>query len=312
MVILMTFAMLWHQNIKQNFLQHLAIVNISRMSVSQPLRELISNCALPANEARILLAQILEKHYQLPRSALLSRDDMNLNEQAFLEWERVVSRRMGGEPIAYILGKKSFHNIELQVGPEVLIPRPETELLVEIVLTEITKLNKCTRVLDLGTGSGAIALSIASAAPLALLVATDQSTEALAIAKQNAHSLSLLDQVQFLMGNWYAALTEQGQFDVIVSNPPYIANQDPHLTQGDLRFEPISALTDHGSGLGCLEIIIAGADQYLRPGGLIAVEHGFDQSEAVLGLMKLVDLIDVQSHLDLAGHYRVTSGRKRL
>ena len=272
----------------------------------------MSNCALPANEARILLAQILEKHYQLSRSALLSRDDMNLNEQAFLEWERVVSRRMGGEPIAYILGKKSFHNIELQVGPEVLIPRPETELLVEIVLTEITKLNKCTRVLDLGTGSGAIALSIASAAPLALLVATDQSTEALAIAKQNAHSLSLLDQVQFLMGNWYAALTEQGQFDVIVSNPPYIANQDPHLTQGDLRFEPISALTDHGSGLGCLEIIIAGADQYLRPGGLIAVEHGFDQSEAVLGLMKLVDLIDVQSHLDLAGHYRVTSGRKRL
>jgi release factor glutamine methyltransferase len=281
------------------------------MSVSQPLRELISNCALPANEARILLAQILEKHYQLPRSALLSRDDMNLNEQAFLEWERLVSRRMGGEPIAYILGKKGFHNIELQVGSGVLIPRPETELLVEIVLAKIAQSAKRTRVLDLGTGSGAIALSIASAAPLAWLVATDQSTEALAIAKRNAQSLNLLDQVQFLRGSWYAALPEEGQFDVIVSNPPYIAHQDPHLTQGDLRFEPQSALTDYACGLSCLEIIIAGADQYLKPGGLIAVEHGFDQSEAVVGLMKGVGLIEVQSHLDLAGHSRAASGRKR-
>jgi release factor glutamine methyltransferase len=282
------------------------------MRVSQSLRELISNCALPANEARILLAYILEKHYQLSRSALLSRDDMSLSEQAFGEWESLVSRRALGEPIAYILGKKGFHNIELEVGPGVLIPRSETELLVEIALTEITKLNKHTRVLDLGTGSGAIALSIASAAPPTSLVATDQSTEALAIAKKNAYSLNLLDQVQFLLGSWYAALTEPSQFDVIVSNPPYIANQDPHLTQGDLRFEPESALTDYASGLGCLEIIITGAGQYLKPDGLIAVEHGFDQSEAVMGLMKAVGLIDVQAHLDLAGHCRVASGRKWL
>jgi len=299
-------------SIRRSFLQLLAIVNTSRMRVSQSLRELISNCALPANEARILLAHILEKHYQLPCSALLSRDDMSLNEQAFLEWERLVSRRMHGEPIAYILGRKGFHNIELQVGPGVLIPRPETELLVEIALTEIAILNKPIKVLDLGTGSGAIALSIASAAPLASVIATDQSTEALAIAKQNAQSLNLLDQAQFLLGNWYAALTEPSQFDVIVSNPPYISHQDPHLSQGDLLFEPVSALTDYGTGLGCLEIIIAGADQYLKPGGLIAVEHGFDQSEAVMGLMKAADLIDVQAHLDLAGHCRVASGRKRL
>jgi len=281
------------------------------MSVSQPLREFISNCALPANEARILLAHILEKHYQLPRSALLSRDDMTLHEQAFQEWESLVSRRVDGEPIAYILGKKGFHNIELQVGSGVLIPRPETELLVEIVLAEIAQSAKRTRVLDLGTGSGAIALSIARATPLAALIATDQSTEALAIAKQNAQSLNLLDQVQFLLGNWYEVLAEQGLFDVIVSNPPYIAHQDPHLTQGDLRFEPQSALTDNASGLSCLEIIIAGADQYLKPSGLIAVEHGFDQSDAVVGLMKAAGLIDVQVHLDLAGHFRAASGRKR-
>jgi release factor glutamine methyltransferase len=282
------------------------------MSINQSLRELISNCALPANEARILLAHLLEKHYQLPRSALLSRDDMGLNEQAFEEWESLISRRLHGEPIAYILGKKGFHNIELQVGPGVLIPRPETELLVEIALTEITKLNRATKVLDLGTGSGAIALSIASAAPLASLLAIDRSTEALDIAKQNAEFLNLTDRVQLSQGSWYEALVQGNQFDVILSNPPYIANQDPHLTQGDLRFEPESALTDYASGLSCLEVIIAGADQYLKAGGLIAVEHGFDQSEAVLELMKEAGLIDVQAHLDLAGHCRTASGRKRL
>ena len=282
------------------------------MSLSQSLRELISNCTLPANEARILLAHLLEKHYQLPRSALLSRDDMSLDEQAFQEWGSLVSRRVNGEPIAYILGKKGFHNIELQVGPGVLIPRPETELLVEIALAEITKLNKPTKILDLGTGSGAIALSIASATPLASLLATDRSVEALAIARQNAALLNLTDRVQFLQGSWYGALVKPDQFEVIISNPPYIANQDPHLTQGDLRFEPESALTDYASGLSCLEIIIAGADQYLKAGGLIALEHGFDQSEAVVGLMKEAGLIDIQVHLDLVGHCRAASGRKRL
>lgn len=282
------------------------------MSVSQSLRELISSCTLPANEARILLAYLLEKHHQLPRSALLSRDDMSLNKQAFQEWESLVSRRISGEPIAYILGKKGFHNIELLVGPGVLIPRPETELLVEIALAEITKLNRAAKVLDLGTGSGAIALSIASATALASLIATDQSPEALAIAKQNAQSLALSTQIQFAQGSWYEAVSPQDQFDVIVSNPPYIASQDPHLEQGDLRFEPESALTDYGSGLSCLQAIISEASKFLKSGGLIAVEHGYDQSEAVVELMKEASLVDVQVHQDLAGHYRAASGRKSL
>ena len=280
------------------------------MSVSQPLRELISNCTLPANEARILLAHLLEKYYQLPRSALLSRDDMTLNTAAQEEWESLISRRVNGEPIAYLLGKKGFHNIELLVGPGVLIPRPETELLVDIAIAEIANLNKPVKVLDLGTGSGAIALSIASASPLASVVATDQSTEALAIAIKNAESLNLTQHVQFLQGNWYEALIQQSQFDVIVSNPPYIANQDPHLVQGDLRFEPSSALTDYGSGLSCLQAIISDADRFLQPGGLITVEHGFDQSESVINLMKIAGLVDVQAHFDLAGHCRAVSGRK--
>jgi release factor glutamine methyltransferase len=194
----------------------------------------------------------------------------------------------------------------------VLIPRPETELLVDIALAEIAKLNKPARVLDLGTGSGAIALAIASAAPLASVIATDQSAEALVIAQQNAKALNLTKQLKFLQGSWYGALVQQGQFDVIVSNPPYIANQDPHLTQGDLRFEPSSALTDYGSGLSCLQAILLEAHKFLKPGGLIAVEHGFDQSESVVDLMKIADLIDVQVHLDLAGHSRVASGRKQL
>ncbi len=265
---------------------------------------------MQANEARILLAHLLEKHYQLPRSALLSRDDMHLNEQAFEEWGSLVSRRISGEPIAYILGKKGFHNIELQVGPGVLIPRPETELLVEIALAEITKLNKPTKVLDLGTGSGTIALSIASAAPYASVIATDQSAEALSIARQNGEILNLGDQVQFLQGSWYEAIDQKSHFDVIISNPPYIVDQDPHLSQGDLRFEPASALTDFGNGLSCLQEIISNADRFLKPGGLIAVEHGFDQSKAVVDLMKIVGLLDIQVHLDLAGHCRAASGRK--
>jgi release factor glutamine methyltransferase len=258
------------------------------------------------------MAHILEKHYQLPRSALLSRDDMTLDSMASAEWEALVTRRISGEPIAYILGKKGFHAIELIVAPGVLIPRPETELLVDIALAEIAKLNRSCKVLDLGTGSGAIALAIAKAAPLTSIVAGDQSTDALVIAKQNAEALQLGNQVQFMQGNWYEALGETSLFDVIVSNPPYIADDDLHLTQGDLRFEPLSALTDFASGVSCLEMIIDGANQYLKPGGLIVVEHGFDQSKAVIQMMKVAGLEGMQAHLDLAGHYRVASGRKRL
>jgi release factor glutamine methyltransferase len=165
-------------------------------------------------------------------------------------------------------------------------------------------------VLDLGTGSGAIALAIAHEAPNAIVTATDQSFEALVIANANAKYLDLESRVKFLQGDWYRALTEKILFDVILSNPPYIADQDPHLTQGDLRFEPISALTDHSSGLTCLETIINAASNHLKHKGLIAVEHGFDQSEAVADLMKTAGLQDIRIHQDLAGHNRVVSARK--
>ena len=280
------------------------------MSTNTSLRSLLSDSALPQNEAKILLAFVIEKHYQLPRSALLSRDEMELSLAALEQWRNLESKRLSGEPIAYLVGKRGFHDIELYVAPGVLIPRPETEILVEIALREIQTLNRPANILDLGTGSGAIALAIAHSAPQTIVTATDQSLEALAIAKMNAEQLGFSDRVQFAQGSWYEALKEAIPFDVILSNPPYIAAGDSHLSEGDLRFEPASALTDGASGLSCLEAIILQVHPYLKPGGLVAVEHGFDQSDTVVNLMKAAQLQEIQVHKDLAGHCRAVSGRK--
>lgn len=280
------------------------------MSEALSLRALLRESALVPAEAKILMAYVLDKHCQLPRSALLSRDDMVLGTEAMADWKVLEARRLNGEPIAYLVGKRGFHNIELYVAPGVLIPRPETELLVEIGLREIKRLNTPASILDLGTGSGAIALAIAHETPDIQITATDQSIEALEIAKINAEKLNTACRVQFLQGSWYEALDGNRPFDIILSNPPYISSQDTHLGRGDLRFEPISALTDHGNGLTCLEKIITGAKLHLNPNGLLALEHGFDQSEAVVALMKSAGLSDIQTYLDLGGHYRVASGRK--
>ena len=283
------------------------------MTTELSLRSILSQTRLPPNEARILLAYILDKYYQLPRSAIHSKDELEINSAAFSEWQELETKRLTGHPIAYLVGKKGFHNIELAVGPGVLIPRPETELLVEIGLQQIGLLKKTgatPKILDLGTGSGAIALAIANADPAVDVTATDQSTEALAIAQKNAILLGLSVRVHFARGNWYEALNPQERFDIILSNPPYINHQDLHLLQGDLRFEPLSALTDQANGLSCLQNIIAGASSFLAPKGFIAVEHGYDQSQAVIELMKSAGFSEIQAHQDLAGHYRVVSARK--
>ena len=280
------------------------------MSEDLSLRSLLRDSALSSAEAKILMAHVLEKYYQLPRSTLLSRDDMLLHAEAMADWKELEVRRLSGEPIAYLISKRGFHNIELYVAPGVLIPRPETELLVEIALREIKRLDTPASILDLGTGSGAIALAIAHEAPSAKLTATDQSLEALEIAKKNTGQLNVASRVQFFQGSWYDALDDYRSFDIILSNPPYIAAQDTHLSQGDLRFEPLSALTDHGDGLACLKAIISDANRHLNQNGLLAVEHGFDQSEAVVALMQSAGLRDIQTHLDLGGHHRVASGRK--
>jgi release factor glutamine methyltransferase len=290
------------------------------------LRSLLNETSLPKNEARMVLAHLLDIHLQLPKSALLTQDGMNVSDAFLQAWQLLEQRRLDGEPIAYLIGKRGFHAIELMVGPGVLIPRPETELLVDLGLDELRRiLNKknglnesdCSlNMLDLGTGSGAIALAIASSQPKVTVVATDASQAALDIAQQNATRLRLSDRVSFCLGNWYAALqslsSSSRHFDVILSNPPYIEADDPHLSQGDLRFEPPSALTDFGSGLTCLTAIIEGALAHLKPGGLLAVEHGFDQSPAVLEQLALAGFQDITPHRDLACHWRVASGRKAI
>jgi release factor glutamine methyltransferase len=288
------------------------------------LCSLLNETSLPKSEARVVLAHLLEIHLQLPKSALLTRDGMEVNDAFLQEWYLLEQRRLDGEPIAYLIGKRGFHAIELMVGAGVLIPRPETELLVDLGLDELQRilykkigLNESEHsltMLDLGTGSGAIALAIASSQPNVNVMATDASQAALDIAEQNAARLKLGDRVSFCLGNWYTALqtlsSPSGSFDLILSNPPYIQADDPHLSQGDLRFEPLSALTDFGSGLTCLATIVDGALAHLRPGGLLAVEHGFDQSPAVLERLALAGFQDITPHRDLAGHWRVASGRK--
>jgi release factor glutamine methyltransferase len=288
------------------------------------LRSLLHETSLPKNEARLVLAHLLEIHLQLPQSALLTQDDMALSDAFLQEWQLLEQRRLDGEPIAYLIGRRGFHAIELMVGPGVLIPRPETELLVDLGLDELRHLiNKnnslneseySLTMLDLGTGSGAIALAIAASQPNVTVVATDASQAALDIAQQNAAHLKLSDRVSFCLGHWYAALLTSGntdhRFDLILSNPPYIHADDPHLSKGDLRYEPPSALTDFGSGLTCLTAIINGALAHLKPGGLLAVEHGFDQSPAVLAQMAQAGFQDIRPYQDLAGHWRVASGRK--
>ena len=290
------------------------------------LRSVLNETRLPKNEARLVLAHLLEIHLQLPKSALLTHDETELSDAFFREWQLLEQRRLDGEPIAYLIGKRGFHAIELMVGPGVLIPRPETELLVDLGLDELQRIinknnalneSECSlTMLDLGTGSGAIALAIAASQPTVRVVATDASQTALDIAKQNAARLKLSDRVSFCLGSWYAALQTSGnsrhRFDLILSNPPYIEADDPHLSKGDLRFEPPSALTDFGSGLTCLSTIIDGAIAQLKPGGLLAVEHGFDQSPAVLERLALAGFQDMKPHRDLAGHWRVASGRKAI
>jgi len=288
------------------------------------MHSLLNETSLPKNEARVVLAHLLEIHLQLPKSALLTHDEIELSDAFLQEWQLLEQRRLDGEPIAYLIGKRGFHAIELMVRPGVLIPRPETELLVDLGLDglrhTIIKKNGLNEseysltMLDLGTGSGAIALAIASSQPYVTVVATDVSPAALEIAQRNASQLQLTDRVSFCLGNWYAALhslsAPSRHFDLILSNPPYIEADDPHLSEGDLRFEPPSALTDFGSGLTCLTAIIDGAQAHLKPGGLLAVEHGFDQSPAVLERLALAGFQDITPHRDLAGHWRAASGRK--
>lgn len=255
----------------------------------------------PRLDAELLLSQVSG----LSRAQLFARLDDVLQPEDVERFEALVARRLRGEPVAYLTGEKGFWTLNLQVTPAVLVPRPETELLVEWGL-ELLAGRSSPRIADLGTGSGALALSLASERPDAQVEATEASPAALTVAKANAHTLRL-ERVRFHEGHWFEPLQREA-YDLVVSNPPYIAHDDPHLAA--LAREPLSALTDGGDGLNALREIVTTAPDYLVPGGWLLVEHGYDQGAAVRALFEQAQLIDVGTRRDYGGRERATAGRR--
>lgn len=246
----------------------------------------------------------------LSRVQLITQDTCALDDAARAQLGELATRRLAGEPMAYLLGEREFFGRMFRVTPAVLIPRPDTEVLVEQALDRI-EAREAPTVLDMGTGSGIIAVSIALARPDACVWATDASADALAVAMSNAQALGAIN-LHGALGDWYGALAETDAppaFDLIISNPPYIAATDAHLNQGDLRFEPASALTDHADGLQHLRAIVAGAPARLAAGGWLLLEHGYDQGEAVCSLLAEAGFTDVFTAQDLASHDRCSGGR---
>lgn len=252
----------------------------------------------PRFDAELLLGHVLQRS----RGSLFALHDQPLASGASVSFDALVARREAQEPVAYLTGSKGFWSLDLQVTPDVLVPRPETELLVEWSL-ELA--GAAADIADLGTGSGALALSLARERPQARIVATDISQSALNVARANARSSGIAN-VGFRHGSWYAAL--EGRFDLIVSNPPYIAANDPHMVA--LRHEPALALTDGGDGMACLREIVAGAGAHLQAGGWLLVEHGYDQGTDVRALFAAAGFEDVQTRRDLGGQERATGGHR--
>lgn len=257
----------------------------------------------PRLDAEILLAHVLAK----PRSYLHAWPERRVGEADARRFARLLDRRLAGEPVAYLIRRREFWSLELAVSPATLIPRPETERLVELALARLPA-DRAVRVADLGAGSGAIALAIAWERPRAQVVATDISAGALAVAAANARRLGITNVV-LRQGDWCAALAGE-RFDAILANPPYIPADDPRLATGGLAWEPRSALAADGDGLGAIRTIAAQAAAHLHPGGWLLVEHGWDQSEQVAGLLRAGGFTAVTGYRDLAGHLRVCGGRR--
>lgn len=253
-------------------------------------------------DAEVLLLHALAK----PRSWLIAHADDTIDMDVRTAYLALVDRRAGGEPVAYITGHRGFWSFDLEVTPATLIPRPETELLVELALARLPT-DVAVHVADLGTGSGAIALAIAQERPLAQVTATDASAAALAVATRNARRLGV-GNLRLQQGDWFAPVNDR-RFAMIVSNPPYIEADDPHLVRGDLRFEPASALASGTDGLDDIRRIIDAARAHLEHGGWLLFEHGWDQGDAVRALLQAAGYTNVFTAQDLEQRDRVSGGR---
>ena len=272
------------------------------------IRQLLAEAAarLPGvegrHEAELLLLDVLGRE----RSWLFAHATDPVDAATEAAFAQLLQRRLAGEPVAYLLGRRGFWTLDLAVTPATLIPRPETERLVELALERLPP-ERPLRVADLGTGSGAIALALASERPQAQVLATDMSADALAVAAANAQRHAL-GNVSVRLGPWYAPLAGE-RFDLIVTNPPYIAAGDPHLEQGDLRFEPPTALASGADGLDDIRLIIAGAPAHLTAGGWLLIEHGWDQGPPIRALLEQAGFTSVSTEVDLEQRDRVSLGR---
>ncbi|MFC5301568.1 peptide chain release factor N(5)-glutamine methyltransferase [Azospira restricta] len=255
---------------------------------------------VPRLDARLLMQHLLG----ITHAQFLADPDRRLSGEQIEAFMTLVLRRERGEPVAYLVGEKDFYSRSFKVTPAVLIPRPDTELIVTLALKRLQTL-AWPRVLDLGTGSGAIAVTLACEHPEAAVLAVDVSPAALAVARENAARLG--GKVGFVESDWFSALADE-RFDLIVANPPYVAARDPHLSQDGLPFEPDLALTDGADGLSCIRRIVAEAPAHLVPGGLLLIEHGYDQGAAVRALLAAGPFADVCTWQDLSGNDRVSGG----
>lgn len=255
----------------------------------------------PRLDAEVLLMHVLGRD----RTYLHAWPEHILGPEQADRYRSLIDGRAEGRPVAYLTGEREFWSRPFAVRPGVLIPRPETELLIELALAFIPT-NAPADILDLGTGSGVIAVTLAAERPLARVVATDLSPEALAVARENAHRHGVA-RIRFGQGDWFDAVPDGVRFDLIAGNPPYIAERDPHLQQGDVRFEPLLALASGPAGLDALTSIAQDARARLKPGGRLLLEHGYDQAEALAALLAGLGYADIVHHFDLQGHRRTTS-----
>lgn len=269
-------------------------------TITQVLTEACRN--IDRIDARLLLQHVLD----VDHAFLLTYPDQMLTLQQTEAFLQLIQQRIDGIPVAYLIGEREFYDLTFRVTNAVLIPRPETELLVELALERIPADQPC-KILDLGTGSGAIAITIAKHRPQSRVIAVDLSADAIAVSRWNAKNLQV-DNLHLTIGNWFDELSGE-RFDLILSNPPYVAENDPHLEQGDLRFEPRVALAAEGNGLACICHIINAAPRYLVKSGWLLLEHGYDQAAACRQLLDNMDFSNICSYPDLAGIMRVSGGQ---